>query len=160
MKSNRRLSSLRHFIATMTALFTPAVLACSPIKSIGIVFDWNSAEVPAAQVLKLANWTAMLRARYPNREAIFMTTQAAFGESDVSNLGLKRARNVAKILTDDLQFEVQRIKLPNKGYVAAAPAPEGSDLVKRVDIEFLPACPHECPCQKGDPLYEPQAPQR
>jgi hypothetical protein len=30
--------------------------------------------------------------------------------------------------------------------------------VKRVDVEFLPACPHECPCQMGDPLYKPQAP--
>ncbi|SOD30346.1 hypothetical protein SAMN05518800_5953 [Variovorax sp. YR752] len=83
----------------------------------------------------------MLRVRYPNREAFFMTTQAAFGENDASNLGLKRARNVANILTDHLQFNVQRIELPTKGYVAAAPAPEGSDMVKRVDVEFLPACP-------------------
>jgi hypothetical protein len=158
MKNSRR-SFLRHFTASLAVLFTPAVLACSPIKSIGIVFDWNSAEVPAKEVLKLANWTSMLRVRYPNREAIFMTTQAAFGENDASNLGLKRTRNVAKVLTEDLQFDVQRIKLPTKGYVAAAPAPEGSDLVKRVDIEFLPACPHECPCQKGDPLYKPQASQ-
>jgi hypothetical protein len=158
MKNNRR-SFLRHFTASLTVLFTPAVLACSPIKSIGIVFDWNSAEVPAKEVLKLANWTSMLRVRYPNREAIFMTTQAAFGENDASNLGLKRTRNVAKVLTEDLQFDVQRIKLPTKGYIAAAPAPKGSDLVKRVDIEFLPACPHECPCQKGDPLYKPQASQ-
>jgi hypothetical protein len=158
MKNSRR-SFLRHFTASFAVLFTPVVLACSPIKSIGIVFDWNSAEVPAKEVLKLANWTSMLRVRYPNREAIFMTTQAAFGENDASNLGLKRTRNVAKVLTEDLQFDVQRIKLPTKGYVAAAPAPEGSDLVKRVDIEFLPACPHECPCQKGDPLYKPQASQ-
>jgi len=159
MKSNRRLSFLRRITAIVAVLFTPTILACSPIKSIGIVFDWNSAEVPAKQVLKLANWTSVLRVKYPNREAIFMTTQAAFGENDASNLGLRRARNVAKILVEDLQFDVQQIHLPTHGYVAAAPAPEGSELVKRVDVEFLPACPHECPCQKGDPLYKPQAPQ-
>ena len=155
---NHRQSLLQHLLASLAVLFAPAASACSPIKSIGIVFDRNSAEVPAEQVLKLANWTAMLRVRYPNREAIFMTTQAAFGENDASNLGLTRTRNVAKVLTEDLQFNVQRIKLPTQGYVATKPAPEGSDLVKRVDVEFLPACPHECPCQMGDPLYKPQAP--
>lgn len=130
-------------------------LACSPIKSTGVVFDRNSAKVPAEQVLKIANWTALLRVRYPNREAIFMTTQAAFGEGDANSLGLKRMRSVAEVLTENLQFDVQQIHLPTIGYVAAAPAPEGSTLVKRVDIDFLPACPHECPCQKGDPLYNP-----
>lgn len=160
MKSNGRLSFLQRVTATVGVLFTPTILACSPIKSTGVVFDWNSAEVPAKQVLKLANWTSVLRVKYPNREAIFMTTQAAFGEKDASNLGLRRARNVAKILVEDLQFDVPQIHLPAHGYVAAAPAPEGSDLVKRVDVEFLPACPHECPCQKGDPLYKPPALQR
>jgi len=160
MKSNQRLSLLRRIAATAAVLFTPTIFACSPIKSIGVVFERNSAELPAREVLKLANWTSVLRVKYPNREAIFMTTQAAFGEKDASSLGLRRARNVARILTEDLQFDVQKIHLPTHGYVAAAPAPEGSDLVKRVDVEFLPACPHECPCQKGDPLYKPPALQR
>lgn len=155
----RILALPRRITATVAVLFAPTILACSPIKSIGVVFEWNSAEVPAKQVLKLANWTSLLRVKYPNREAIFMTTQAAFGEKDASNLGLRRARNVAKVLVEDLQFDVQQIHLPTRGYVAAIPAPEESDLVKRVDVEFLPACPHECPCQKGDPLYKPQVPQ-
>jgi hypothetical protein len=157
MKNHRKTSS-PHALALLAVLFAPSALACSPIKSIGIVFDHNSAEVTADQVFKLANWTALLRTRYPNREAIFMTTQAAFGENDASNLGLRRTRNVARVLTEDLQFDVQRMKLPTKGYLATEPAPEGSDLVKRVDIDFLPACPHECPCQMGDPLYIPPAP--
>jgi len=155
----RILALPRRITATVAVLFAPTILACSPIKSIGVVFEWNSAEVPAKQVLKLANWTSLLRVKYPNREAIFMTTQAAFGEKDASNLGLRRARNVAKVLVEDLQFDVQQIHLPTRGYVATIPAPEQSDLVKRVDVEFLPACPHECPCQKGDPLYKPQVPQ-
>lgn len=155
MKSNQR-SFLRHFVASLAMLFAPVVLACSPIKSIGVVFERNSATLPAKEVFKLANWTATLRARYPNREAIFMTTQAAFGEHDGSKLGLQRARNVARVLKEDLQFEVPKVELPSKGYVAAIPVPEESrHLVKRVDIDFLPACPHECPCQMGDPLYNP-----
>lgn len=154
--NNHRKPSLQHLLACLVVWVSPSVLACSPIKSIGIVFDRNSADVPADQVLKLASWTALLRTRYPNREAIFMTTQAAFGENDASNLGLKRTLNVARVLTENLQFDVQRMRLPSKGYLATEPAPEGSDLVKRVDVEFLPACPHECPCQMGDPLYNAQ----
>lgn len=128
-------------------------LACSPIRSIGVVFERNSATVPAKEVLKLANWTAVLRTQYPIRESLFLTTQAAFGEHDASNLGVRRARNVARVFKEDLQFDVREVGIPTKGYVATMPAPKGSDLVKRVDIDFLPACPHECPCQRGDPLY-------
>lgn len=65
---------------------------------------------------------------------------------------------MARVIREDLQFNVREVDLPKKGDVATKPAPEGSDLVKRVDIDFLPACPHECPCQMGDPLYKPPAP--
>jgi hypothetical protein len=143
-------------LATLALLPASDALACSPIKSIGILFDRNSAQVPAEQVLRLANWTAMLRAKYPNREAVFMTSQADFRERDASRLGVQRAKNVAKILDQDLQFSVPKVTLPSEGYVAATPAPKGSQLVRRVDVEFLPACPHECPCQMNDPLYEPR----
>lgn len=148
----------RAFVSLMASLLLPVstALACSPIKSIGILFGRNSAQVPAEQLFKLANWTAMLRAKYPNREAVFMSTQADFGERDASRLGVQRARNVAKILEQDLQFTVPKVKLPSEGDVAAIPAPKGSELVKRVDVEFLPACPHECPCQMNDPLYVPR----
>jgi hypothetical protein len=154
--SNHRDRVFGALVALLALLPVSTALACSPIKSIGVLFDRNSAHVPAEQVFKLANWTAMLRARYPNREAFFMTSQADFGESDASRLGVQRARNVAKILDQDLQFAVPKVTLPSEGYVAAIPAPEGSQLVRRVDVEFLPACPHECPCQVNDPLYVPR----
>jgi len=157
MKSRKPYVLLGGLLAPLALAVPQAALACSPIKSIGVLFEWNSADISAKQVLKLANWTAMLRVSYPNREGIFMTTQAAFGEHDASNLGLARVRSVARVLKAHLQFDVQAVNLPTKGYVATRPAPkESRDLVKRVDIEFLPACPHECPCQKDDPLYEPQ----
>lgn len=156
--SNRPQILLQSLSASLAVLLAPTAWSCSPIKSIGVVFERNSATVPAKEVLKLANWTAALRSRYPNRASLFFTTQAAFGEQDASALGVRRARNVASVLQQDLQFNVREVDLPKKGYVATKPAPEGSDLVKRVDIDFLPACPHECPCQMGDPLYKPPAP--
>lgn len=145
------------FCMSIGALCSSVALACSPTKSIGIVFERNSAQVPAHEVVKLAEWTAMQRARYPHREAIFMTTQAAFGEEDAHSLGMRRAANVETVLTHVLRFDVQQVHLPAQAHVATRPAPEGSKLVKRVDIEFLPACPHECPCQRGDPLYQAPA---
>lgn len=154
------MTSLMKYLLTPLAMLlaAPIAWACSPMQSISVVFERNSATVPAEEVLKLADWTAELREKYPNRQALYFTTQSAFGERDASALGMRRARNVAKLLEDSLQFKVKEVLLPTRGYVAAIPAPEGSRLVKRVDIEFLPACPHECPCQVGDPLYKPPAP--
>jgi hypothetical protein len=143
-------------LASFFVLLTPAVSACSPIKSIGVVFERNSSTVPAKEVFRLASWTAVLRSQYPNRQSLFLSAQAAFGEHDASNLGVRRAKSVARVLKEDLQFDVHEVDLPIKGYAGAIPAPEGSRLVKRVDIDFLPACPHECPCQRDDPLYNPQ----
>jgi hypothetical protein len=120
------------------------------------VFERNSSTVPAKEVFRLASWTAVLRSQYPNRQSLFLSAQAAFGEHDASNLGVRRAKSVARVLKEDLQFDVHEVDLPIKGYAGAIPAPEGSRLVKRVDIDFLPACPHECPCQRDDPLYNPQ----
>lgn len=158
---NRYQRTLRkYFLVALAAMLAPAALACSPIKANGVVFDWNSAFVPASEVLKLAHWTATLRAAYPNRQSLSLSSQAAFGEHDASNLGAQRAKNVAKVLEEDLQFKVKKVYLPTHGYLATKPAPEGSDFVKRVDISFLPACPHECPCQMGDPLYTSPPPRR
>jgi hypothetical protein len=144
-------------------LATPAAHACSPIKSIGVYFPPNSTVVPAYQVLRLAEWMTDLREKYPNHEAIFISGSGEPGEHQPAKLGLKRARNVARILQDNIQF-TGKIDLPNKGYVVA-PASESekrwakSEGVYGVQLDFLPACPHECPCQMGDPLYKPQ-PQR
>ena len=159
--NKHRQTTLGYLLASFAAVaLMPSAQACSPIKSIGVVFEQNAATLPAKEVLRLANWTAVLRSQYPNRESLFLSTQAAFGERDASKLGVRRAMNVARVLKENLQFDVREVDLPAEGHVAAIPAPEASRLVRRVDIDFLPACPHECPCQFGDPLYQPPAPQR
>lgn len=142
-------------IATLAVLVAPAAFACSPVKSIDVFFDRNSAEVSAAQVLKLANWTAMLREKYPNRQSLDLGANAEQGERDARNLALKRARNVAHILEESLHFTVPAINPPTKGHVFPAGA-LGAQDVKRVEIDFLPACPHECPCHMDDLLHKPQ----
>lgn len=141
------------FIAALLALAAPAAIACSPGKSIDVFFELNSSRVSAEQVSRLANWTAMLREKYPNRQSISMGANAEQGEQDPQRLAMERARNVARILDQSLRFSVPAVTLPTKGYVYPAGA-LGKEDVKRVEIDFLPACPHECPCQKGDPLSD------
>lgn len=148
---------LTRLVAALLALAAPATFACSPGKSIDVFFERNSSRVPAEQVLRLANWTAMLREKYPNREAIFMAANAEQGEHEPRKLAMERGKNVARVLDEDLRFAVPTVNLPTKGDVYPAGA-LGKEDVKRVEIDFLPACPHECPCQMGDPLY--QMPQR
>lgn len=137
-----------------------AALACSPIKVFSVYFDQNSAAVPADEVFRLANWIVELRARYPNHEAIYIGSSVTPQERDhdPQGLSLERGRSIATILGKNLRFNAE-IDLPKRGYVVAPDASErkaekGSRVIG-AQLDFLPACPHECPCQQGDPLYEP-----
>lgn len=134
-----------------------AAFACSPGKSIDVFFAKNSSVLSAEQVLRLASWTAMLRQQYPHRQSIDMAANAEVGEQDAQDLATKRADHVIHLFTDNLQFNAPTINPPTKGNVYPAGA-LGREDVKRVEIDFLPACPHECPCQMGDPLYKPSVP--
>ncbi|MET3917036.1 hypothetical protein ABID97_003818 [Variovorax sp. OAS795] len=149
---------LSRFVAILLALAAPAAFACSPVKGIDVFFEWNSSRVSAEQVLRLANWTAMLRERYPNRQEMNIEATAEQGEHAPRNLAMARAKNVARVLNEDLRFTAPTVNLPTKGHVYPNGA-LGKEDVKRVEIDFLPACPHECACQMGDPLYKP-SPQR
>lgn len=153
---------LIHWLLLPTVALGPGgVLACSPIKSIAVTFYPNSSVVPADQVLKLASWMAELQERYPNHESIDVEASVEPRERDhrPDGLGLERGRNVVRVLQQNLQFKA-RIDLPRRGYVvmpgASAAATSESERVVGVQLDFLPACPHECPCQVGDPLYQPR----
>jgi hypothetical protein len=152
-------------LAALLGLCTPTpALACRPTKNIYIFFDRNSATVPSEEVWRLANWMAELRIRYPNHELIDLSGTTEPGEHMPSQLGLERAHNVSRILSETLQFDVEKIYMHPKAHpIAPAPAymkPEylrqqtNLDRVDGAGLDFLPACPHECPCQMGDPLYE------
>lgn len=132
----------------------PPAHACSPMKVIGVYFDRGSATVSAAQVSRLANWMADLHARYPNHESIDISASAEPGEQSPSNLAMERARNVARVLRENLLFDGAKIYLPERGHVKKPASAylkelERSQGVRAVQLDFLPACPHECSCQIG-----------
>ena len=158
----------RPAIWRMTAIFlslvsTPSAHACSPMKVIGVYFDRDSATVSAAQVSRLANWMAGLHARYPNHESIDISASAEPGENSPSNLAMARARNVARVLRENLLFDGAKIYLPERGHVQKPASAylkelEKSQGVRAVQLDFLPACPHECSCGVGVSPSQPKAP--
>lgn len=147
-------------IIALTAFGPVNALACSPVKVFYVDFTPNSAEVSPDQILKLASWVRGLKERYPNHQAIFVESSVEPEELDHNplGLGLERGNNVAHVLRDILHFNAEII-LPQKSYVVnSGSLQKGSGNSGRafgVQLDFLPSCPHECPCQLGDPLYKP-----
>jgi hypothetical protein len=164
IEMNLRAPWVLHLAALFWVCAPTLALACSPARHIDIFFDRNFATVPSEEVLRLANWMVGLRIRYPNHESIDLSGTTEPGEHMPSQLGLQRADNVARILSETLQFDAQKIHMPSKAYpIEPAPAYMKPEYLKRqpaldrvdgVGLDFLPACPHECPCQMGDSLYE------
>lgn len=153
------------FLGTLTlalAVLNPvAALACSPIKVFYVYFERDSATVSPDQVLKLGAWMQELQTRYTHYEAIYIgaSVNPEERDHDPRGLSLERARNVARILGEDLGSKA-RIALPKSGYVAdpqsLSGGPTEDSRVLGVQLDFLPACPHECTCQLGDPLHTPR----
>ena len=157
-RSDRR--PWRLVAALAAVLATSSAFACSPIKVVGVYFDRESAVVSAQEVSRLANWMAELRVRYPNHEAIFMGASAEPGERKPEALARARALNVEHVLKVHLAVQHAAIYLPERYHVmvpalAYLKMMARSQGVRGVQLDFLPACPHECPCQRGDPLYQP-----
>ena len=151
-------------LALALAMLSPvAALACSPIKVFYVYFERDSATASPDQILKLDAWMQELRTRYANHEAIYIgaSVNPEERDHDPKGLGLDRARNVALVLREELRFNA-RIALPKSGYVAdpasLSNGPAEDSRVLGVQLDFLPACPHECTCQLGDPLHTQQTP--
>ena len=118
-------------------------------RAFDIFFAKNSATVSADQVLRLAQWTAQLRVRYPNRELLSMRANVEQGERGGEALGRLREQAVVHLI-GDLQFSARQVEIAEKIHVLPAGALGSGPRndVKRVEMDLLPACPHECPCQR------------
>ncbi|MBN8756193.1 hypothetical protein ACLUPT_05435 [Variovorax sp. SCN45] len=159
MKNQKPYVVLGGLLASVAMSSPQAVLACGPAKVIGVYFDRDS----ATQMSRLADWMADLRAKYPNHESIDISASAEPGEHSPQSLTMERARNVARVLREDLRFDGAKIYLPAQGYVKKPASAylrqlEKSQGVRAVQLEFLPACPHECSCGSSPTPSEPKAP--
>lgn len=152
--------ALRRLAVALTLSASPLAHACSPVKSIGVYFERESSTVSAFQVSRLAGWMADLHARYPNFESIYISTGAEPDEHAPDRLGMARARNVARVLRENLGFAESKLFLPSRSHVQEPVSDylktlDKSQGVRGVQMDFVPGCPHECPCQMNDPLYKP-----
>ena len=118
MSMNARSRMVRILFA---AFMSPAANACTPVQSIDIFFAKNSATVSADQVLRLAQWTAQLRVRYPNRELLSMRANVEQGERGGEALGRLREQAVVHLI-GDLQFSARQVEIAEKIHVLPAGA--------------------------------------
>lgn len=144
----------------LTMLSPATALACRPIKVFNVHFDPNSASVPADEVFRLANWMAELRMRYRNHESIDVESSVEPQERDHDPLGLSlaRGRNVATVPGQNLRVSAR--DRPSESRLCRGTKRFSEERRTTYACHRCAAClpsrrPHECPCQQGDPLYDP-----
>lgn len=136
----------------ITALFLLSIpfgaLACSPIKAHTVYFEFNSSKISTLQFQGLAQWIDWLKKQYANRELIGTEVSVETGEKDRVQLGWNRELAVRLALID-LDFTAPDFDPTGQIWVKTRqPAKSGEGVRSRsVYMNFLPDCPHECPCQ-------------
>ncbi|WP_175961948.1 hypothetical protein [Burkholderia pyrrocinia] len=132
-------------VCILYALFTSGAFACSPVRTLDISFERNSAKIPGNELVKLANWAIDLQLKYPNLAHTSIGGLAEATEKEPRVLAEQRAENVRQILST-LGFGRAPIDIDAGLY--KPPHIDGmTEDGRRVEIDFLPGCPHECPCQ-------------
>ena len=123
-------------------------LACSPVKVHTVYFDVNSSSVSNLQLQKLSEWTNWLKKNYANRQWIGTEVTVETAEKDQIQLGWNRELAVRLALID-LDFTAPAFGPSEQIWVRPPqPASIGGGIRSRsVYLNFLPDCPHECPCQ-------------
>lgn len=118
-----------------------SAFACVPSENFDIYFNENSAEVPTAEVLRLANWVTKQQDAYANhvtKEITQVSGHAETTERDPQKLAEARLL-VGKRLLDQLGFLRGEVETETHIY-------RHNHLTngKRVEISFLPECPNVC----------------
>jgi len=136
-------------VSSLLLAASTGVLACVPSENFDIYFNQDSAEVPTAEVLRLAGWVAkqqLAYAQHVTKEITQISGHAETTERDPQRLA--EARLVAgKRLLTQLGFVRGEVETDTHIY-------EHSRLTsgKRVEVSFLPECPNVCcPTSSGLP---------
>ncbi|WP_205794189.1 hypothetical protein [Burkholderia sp. Ac-20353] len=119
--------------------------ACSPVRTWDVSFERNSAEISNNEILRLANWLSDLRVRYTSLDRASIGGLAESGEEAAAVLAKRRAENVRQFLTS---FGLGTASVDMNARVHRPSGVTGiRDNGRHVEIDVLPECPHECPCQ-------------
>lgn len=144
-----KIMTSKFLVITLFSMALPLnALACSPVKAHTVFFDVNSSKITKEQLERLSEWTDWLKKTYANRELIGTEVRVETGEKDRIQLGWNRELAVRLALID-LDFTAPIFDPTGQIYVGP-PRPEipgGGIRSRSVYMNFIPDCPHECPCQ-------------
>ena len=136
-----------NYLAWVLLIAAPLSFACQSGRSIDVLFDKNSSDISAIELEKLTNWTHEVKQALPDAESIALGANAETGEDEPIILGRQREAAVRMALKK-LDFTAPIFYGAEKVYVVR-PGTYGSDPdddVKRVEIDYQPACPRSCVC--------------
>lgn len=131
MKNRSAFAALAFFCAQVA-------YACSPGQNFDVYFAQNSSVVSASELLRLGNWTADQRVKYPRQEIFQIDGRADEREDHAPSLAKARLQAVVAIL-DILHFNQVPMN-EHHGVYRSGDVENG----RRVEISILPACPHQC----------------
>ncbi|WP_454711340.1 OmpA family protein [Cupriavidus nantongensis] len=115
--------------------------ACSPVRSLDLTFQDESANLSATQALRLGGWIAELKSSFPNYEGFFIAGHVDGTEKGGKRLAQQRAVTVGQFLTDR-GFGPDRVHVETPG--VSYNRPIDGLAARSVSIDFLPACPNPC----------------
>ncbi|MCC8396200.1 hypothetical protein LJ656_26785 [Paraburkholderia sp. MMS20-SJTR3] len=113
-----------------------------PGQNIDVYFERNSARLPGAQILKLADWVIEMR-KFPIKEVMSVGGVAEQSERKPFILASQRADAVRAML---MQFGLTGIPYGVRSgiYKQSPYLREPPEKVRRVEIMLVPGCPNNC----------------
>jgi hypothetical protein len=133
---------LKQIFLCLTILsLSPSLFACSPSENFDIYFPRNSAEVPASEVLRFANWVADQKVTYRDhvtKESTMVGGHAEESEREPNTLAMKRL-DAGMSLLKKFAFLRGDVATSTRTY-----SPRDVKNGKRVEISFEPDCPNKC----------------
>ena len=131
---------LDNVLAISITLVTTTALACSPVQQFNVTFPDHSAALDTTGAFRLGDRLADLKVRFPNYSDFAIVGLADSNKPADIALATQRSETVYQFLMQR-GFSPERVHL---GRAVAAGDSEGHIVPGRVDIEFVPACPHYC----------------
>ncbi|RQQ62984.1 hypothetical protein [Burkholderia stagnalis] len=122
-------------------LISSPTFACTASENFDIYFPINSATVPNAEIVRLANWAIDQKISYANhttKEEILVSGHAEESEQHPQQLAQSRLES-GRTLLEQLHFLRGTVKASARVY-----SHRDVDNGRRVEISFEPDCPNKC----------------
>ncbi|UEP27301.1 MULTISPECIES: hypothetical protein [unclassified Burkholderia] len=142
---SRKVDMVKGSACIALAFLSAGTFACSPVHTLDVSFGRDSAKLPGDELIKLANWAIDLQLKYPNLDRTSVGGLAEADERQPRVLAQQRAESIKGLL---ITLGLGRAPIDVDARLYKPHHLNGlPDNGRRVEVDFLPGCPHECPCQ-------------